>query len=153
MRYLKKYNESSDIDKIDEIKDIIELGLEDVSEFTLDDFDVTLGTALAWFGLTGTYNIELVEDFSENEMISKMFDDLKELSTTRAHMQIDKLEKIALEINKSIFTKLGRKHDFTISEDWGVQPGFNYESMFFDEPENRDSRYTKIITFEFIITI
>lgn len=152
MRYLKKYNESSDsIDYankciIDEIKEIIELGLEDVSEFTLDDFDVTLGT-------TGTYNIELVEDFSGNETISRMFDDLKELSTTRAHMQIDKLEKIALEMNKSIFTKLGRKHDFTISEDWGVQPGFNYESMFFDEPESRDSRYTKIITFEFIITI
>jgi len=146
MRYLKKYNESSDTDRIDEIKEIIKFGLEDVSEFTLDDFDVTLGT-------TGTYNIELVEDFSGNETISRMFDDLKELTTTRAHIQIDKLEKIALEMNKSIFTKLGRKHDFTISEDWGVQPGFNYESMFFDEPENRDSRYTKTITFEFIITI
>ena len=149
MRYLKKYNESSDTDRIDEIKEIIKFGLEDVSEFTLDDFDVTLGT-------TGTYNIELVEDFSGNETISRMFDDLKELTTTRAHIQIDKLEKIALEINKSIFTKLGRKHDFTISEDWGVQPGFNYESMFsifWNEPENRDSRYTKTITFEFIITI
>ena len=149
MRYLKKYNESSDTDRIDEIKEIIKFGLEDVSEFTLDDFDVTLGT-------TGTYNIELVEDFSGNETISRMFDDLKELTTTRAHIQIDKLEKIALEMNKSIFTKLGRKHDFSMSEDWGVQPGFNYGSMFsifWNEPENRDSRYTKTITFEFIITI
>ncbi len=146
MKYLKKYNESSDTDRIDEIKEIIKFGLEDVSEFTLDDFDVTLGT-------TGTYNIELVEDFSGNETISRMFDDLKELTTTRAHIQIDKLEKIALEINKSIFAKLGKKHDFSISEDWGVQPGFNYESMFFDEPDHGFSRYTKTITFEFIITI
>jgi hypothetical protein len=112
MKYLRRYNESYNTCKsltgysYDELKEIFELNLEDNSEFELSNVDGIIDNEGP--NDIEVMSIELIEDFSNNDMIAKY------TANSSGYSQREVINDEIARINTKILYLIAKKYDLNI---------------------------------------
>jgi hypothetical protein len=134
MKYLRKYNESalSEEVSINDIHKLLDLELEDITDFNITDIQIDSDYKEDASGKTHkVFEITLIEDFRDNRQLVNIIKNGTNFSKThRIHFSEQvTTRKIVNDINMKLFNKLSRKYDFEMSDWSGATICYDYISM------------------------
>jgi len=133
MKYLRKYNESalSEEVSINDIHKLLDLELEDITEFNITNLQIDTDYQEDAYGKTHkVFEITLIEDFKDNRRVANIIKNeinFRVLQRIHFSTQVD-ARKIVNDINVKLFNKLSKKYDFEML-DWDAHCIYDYIPM------------------------